>query len=494
MRIFQSAAILAAAAVVPGFAKLGDDAIVAGDGGSSYRDLVRNSHVLYPATPTVDASGQPLVPDLGDLTAEASNAIEGAINDVSASLEASARDVQRSLLVASLASEDVEFDRDSQESVLIRPPFRPMAENDDEKYLSGSGQEQAVGDEAKKIDGDQQLNKEQFRERSPFLARFFDILNVQKRVLKEAAEEIDEAEVDGGMADQPQCEMAHYPAMMAQLIYEEYRGKTEVGHSFMATGCSFKVLARIEVHTTFQSDVQAMVVKNDQWRKIVVVVRGTTSVTDWIVNARFGKADFVVGRVAYGKVHAGFLSHWHAMEPRVLQAARPYLNKDYGLVVTGHSQGGAVGALAAFSLGLQFDLEPLVGILGAPRVGDAKFTHHYRKKVPKTLSMVAAYKAKTCRGEDARGRDLVTMLPPTSIGYVDLVDNAREIDCSLSCNYRCCLTASTLSTRCHLDYLVTMMRSVKNYDFTGSVRDMAGLEIRHTAPLSPLWEQRTSNA
>jgi triacylglycerol lipase len=152
-------------------------------------------------------------------------------------------------------------------------------------------------------------------------------------------------------------------------------------------------------------DTQAFAAADDRF--LVVSFRGTEprSLQDWITDA---STELISGPLG-GKVHAGFYDAlanvWQLLDRYVrhLQSQRPRM-----LLVTGHSLGGALAALAVgrwLNAGL-----PVHGLytFGQPRTGDNTFARHFN----------FAFKPYTFRF--VNNNDLVTRVPPRSFGYSHL--------------------------------------------------------------------------
>ncbi|MDP6442228.1 MAG: lipase family protein [Pirellulaceae bacterium] len=134
----------------------------------------------------------------------------------------------------------------------------------------------------------------------------------------------------------------------------------------------------------------------------VLAFRGTesNSLADWVTDADLTLVDGPLG----GRVHEGFydaLSHvWRTIDDAVAGLAT-----DKPLWITGHSLGGALAVLAA-ARWLDAD-RPLAGLytFGQPRVGDATFARNFN------------FAMKTTAFRVVNDNDLVTRMPPRSLGY-----------------------------------------------------------------------------
>ena len=121
--------------------------------------------------------------------------------------------------------------------------------------------------------------------------------------------------------------------------------------------------------------IGAYVATDNARREVVVAVRGSTNVRNFITDVFFSKQDcnFASGC----KIHTGFGAAWDEISGRIKAAVRKAIqdNPDYRVVATGYSLGAAVATLAAAYLrdeGLPVDLYTY----GSPRVGNDVFADY----------------------------------------------------------------------------------------------------------------------
>jgi hypothetical protein len=138
-------------------------------------------------------------------------------------------------------------------------------------------------------------------------------------------------------------------------------------------------------------------------QEIVLAVRGSNNILNWLTNIRFGfkSCDLVAGCQA----HDGFVDAWNEIYPQAKSAVGSALaaNPGYRLIISGHSLGGAVATLGAAYLrrdGFAND----VYTYGSPRVGNAAFTNFV------TAQAGAEYRV-------THGQDPVPRLPPIVFNY-----------------------------------------------------------------------------
>lgn len=142
-----------------------------------------------------------------------------------------------------------------------------------------------------------------------------------------------------------------------------------------------------------------------------IVFRCTDSTENWFTNFVFVKKSLAYGNKASKvRLHLGFFLDYTGY-------ARGFIHswlKDHpevkGVVVAGHSLGGALATLCAVDLQYNFG-DRLVGedaveciTFGSPRVGNKAFVESFNKRVPLTLRYRYA-------------NDIVTHLPPVLFGF-----------------------------------------------------------------------------
>ena len=137
---------------------------------------------------------------------------------------------------------------------------------------------------------------------------------------------------------------------------------------------------------------------------IVLSVRGTESLENWIQNLKFLKTDREMSCDGC-KVHSGFLDVWESIAQDVIRELKSLrlANPHARLVLTGHSLGGAVTTLAGYALSadLKFPVDN-VYTYGSPRVGNSAFASN-------------APPAGVTGWRVTHHRDIVPHLPPSHV-------------------------------------------------------------------------------
>lgn len=146
---------------------------------------------------------------------------------------------------------------------------------------------------------------------------------------------------------------------------------------------------------------------------VIVAIRGTEGVLEWIMDALFLPVPFPY--VSAGRTERGFTDFYSSFHtgpdsstPRVVDALRG-LTADgtvQTLRITGHSLGSALATLLAIDVaGNGVFASPTVYTFASPRVGDKVFAGTYDSLVPVCWRI-------------ANLNDIVTQLPPSFAGYV----------------------------------------------------------------------------
>jgi len=181
------------------------------------------------------------------------------------------------------------------------------------------------------------------------------------------------------------------------------------------------------------------IVSNDRLKLIGVGIRGTQTkeFQDIIANLKFLKVKCSLKNAAgqnvdCGKVHQGFWQDVVQQFEKIRDAVKPFVEKGYSLMVTGHSQGAAESTIVALYLKLQFPTANLIAYnFGSPRVGDKKFVSVVNKYLPNLTRFVERSQG------ILRTADPVSTVPPKFTFY-----KHAGTQVNLSCKYK-------LSLKCH---------------------------------------------
>ena len=117
--------------------------------------------------------------------------------------------------------------------------------------------------------------------------------------------------------------------------------------------------------------------------EVLIAFRGTKTQVEWILNGQaehafnwWGEGE---GRTAAGFSHI-FSAAWPALQVYLASVDRPETPLSR-ILITGYSLGGAVAALMAYGIALNYPMKVDAVIFGAPRTGDSAFTAAWAKRV-----------------------------------------------------------------------------------------------------------------
>eukprot|EP00475_Leptophrys_vorax_P006395 TRINITY_DN1395_c0_g1_i1.p1 TRINITY_DN1395_c0_g1~~TRINITY_DN1395_c0_g1_i1.p1 ORF type:complete len:311 (-),score=60.82 TRINITY_DN1395_c0_g1_i1:52-984(-) len=130
------------------------------------------------------------------------------------------------------------------------------------------------------------------------------------------------------------------------------------------------------------TDSVAVVGYHPTRQEIVISFRGTEplSIKNWIDDVEFIKTPLGFSGTGDANVHQGFLDAYKAHSADLVASVLGLIDEypDYEVVVTGHSLGGAMGAICAMDLAYNHNIDGVYVItFGSPRVGDAAFAEAF---------------------------------------------------------------------------------------------------------------------
>lgn len=153
------------------------------------------------------------------------------------------------------------------------------------------------------------------------------------------------------------------------------------------------------------SGLGAVVAVDNARNLIVVSVRGSSNIRNWITNIQFNWRD-CPNLTGGCRVHSGFADAWSEISGTVLNAVHSARasNPGYRVVATGHSLGGAVATLAAAYLRAHEGVPVDIYTYGAPRTGNDAFANFVTGQPGAEFRLT-------------HGSDPVSRLPPILFGY-----------------------------------------------------------------------------
>lgn len=197
-------------------------------------------------------------------------------------------------------------------------------------------------------------------------------------------------------------------------IYAEYsaasycNGRNTPGQLIACSGSACNQVSAnrpstVATFSGFVTGIEGFVATDPVRREIILSIRGSSNVRNWITNFQFlsGSCDLV----RRCRVHSGFNNAWNEISVAAQNAVRQArsANPSYRVVTTGHSLGGAVATLAAAYLragGIPTELYTY----GAPRVGNEEFANFVSRQPGGHFRIT-------------HGADPVPKVPPFAFGY-----------------------------------------------------------------------------
>ncbi|KMZ72989.1 putative class 3 lipase [Zostera marina] len=152
--------------------------------------------------------------------------------------------------------------------------------------------------------------------------------------------------------------------------------------------------------------LQAFVGVDKNLNSIVVAFRGTQehSIQNWIEDLFWKQLDLNYPGMPDAMVHHGFYYAYHNTTLRdgildgILHAKNLY--GDIGIVVTGHSMGGAIASFCALDLAVNYKVKTVqLMTFGQPRIGNEIFSSYFSEHVPHAIRVT-------------NRNDMVPHLPP----------------------------------------------------------------------------------
>lgn len=149
---------------------------------------------------------------------------------------------------------------------------------------------------------------------------------------------------------------------------------------------------------------------NSEPKDLIIAIRGTESIMDWIKNLQIKMVPFVSfsGLQKNGTVEQGFYGIYKSLRAKlfsVIEQERPER-----LRITGHSLGGSIALFLAYDIALSAPVitQPQLFTYGMPRTGNQGFIEEIKQ-----ISIAKSAKLTFI----VNNKDLVPELPPTLFGY-----------------------------------------------------------------------------
>ncbi|XP_068658763.1 probable feruloyl esterase A isoform X1 [Aristolochia californica] len=228
----------------------------------------------------------------------------------------------------------------------------------------------------------------------------------------------------------------------------------------------------IELIVDVQNCLQAFVGVAQDLNAIVIAFRGTQehSIQNWVEDLFWKQLDLNYPGMPEALVHHGFYSAYHntTLRPCVLNAVKraKELYGELGVMVTGHSMGGAMASFCALDLTVNHEVKNVqLMTFGQPRVGNAAFASYFKKHVPNTIRITNEH-------------DMVPHLPPYysyfpqktyhhfprevwlyNLGLGSLVYTVEKVCDGSGEDPTCCRSVSGNSISDHLEYFGVLLEA-----------------------------------
>ncbi|KUJ19447.1 S133a Anfaea-ferulic acid complex [Mollisia scopiformis] len=173
-------------------------------------------------------------------------------------------------------------------------------------------------------------------------------------------------------------------------------------------------LTKVTDITNSETDVHGWILRDDAAQEIVVAFRGTESVQNYESDMNYTLADFdTMPSCTNCQVHGGYYLLWESVVDDVQSLLESQTSQypDYGVVITGHSLGGSLAALAAAQFSSTYE-NMTVYTMGEPRTGNAAFASYIDTHFQTNSSETTRFFRCT------HANDGVPNLPPLDLGYV----------------------------------------------------------------------------
>ncbi len=134
--------------------------------------------------------------------------------------------------------------------------------------------------------------------------------------------------------------------------------------------------------------------------EVIIVIRGSDTVQDWLLNAQL-----LLTSYSKGKVHQGFYEVFKQLYTDIEAPLKKEIAKGKKIYITGHSLGGAVGILVADKLINSNIPVHSIYTFGQPRVGDYNYAKYIYTILPNNYYRIV------------NNSDIVPRTPPRNLGY-----------------------------------------------------------------------------
>ncbi|TFK42120.1 alpha/beta-hydrolase [Crucibulum laeve] len=175
---------------------------------------------------------------------------------------------------------------------------------------------------------------------------------------------------------------------LSSSIYNDLVSYFKYASSAYATACARpNGNTLVSSFSAIATDTQGFVARDDTKKEIVVALRGSSSIADFVTDASVLLVPFTspgVNAPTGTLVHTGFLTAWNSVASGVIATVSAQLaaHPGYSIATSGHSLGGALSSLAGIALKQNFPNTPLrLFTYGQPRTGNPTYAQFVNNAV-----------------------------------------------------------------------------------------------------------------
>lgn len=169
--------------------------------------------------------------------------------------------------------------------------------------------------------------------------------------------------------------------------------------AYSATCASPNGATLVQEFNNTLTDTQGYVARDDANKEIIVALRGSSSIEDFLTDAGTTMVPCVSSGVPYptaSMCHFGFLYAYNSVASTVISLVSAQVAKypKYSVTVTGHSLGASLASLAALSMKYNFKNNSVVMYnYGQPRTGDVNYANFFDASFPFVSGKPTAFRS-----------------------------------------------------------------------------------------------------
>jgi hypothetical protein len=206
-----------------------------------------------------------------------------------------------------------------------------------------------------------------------------------------------------------------------------------------------------------KTDLQGYIGYIPAKKSIYVVVRGSSSILNWIDDLEVKLVDYVSWPICNCNVHYGFYRSAESVANKTVISVSKLKKKfpDYSVIMTGHSYGAATVQLLGMELE-RFGIDVEIYNYGQPRVGDANYAGIVNTVIDEYWRFT-------------HDKDIVPHLPPMAgLGYLH---SCREVFEDVNGNLIVCSEADCEDALCSGQYSVSQTNADDHSYYLGHYLD-----------------------